>query len=259
MTILDEIIQFKKQEVKNKRKDISAKDWETMNAFNRKTFSLSSFLTDAERTGIITEFKRKSPSKGMINGHSKVEDVTKGYAGAGASGLSVLTDLEYFGGTIRDLISARENNDIPVLRKEFIIDEYQIIESKAIGADAILLIAACLTEKETYQLARLANELQLQVLFEIHERDELEKLNEYVHIVGVNNRNLKDFTVDINLSIELANEIPGKYLKISESGISNPESISVLKKYGYMGFLIGENFMKEEDPVNAFKDFIKEL
>jgi indole-3-glycerol phosphate synthase len=194
----------------------------------------------------------------VINDQVDVTAVTKGYAAAGASCLSVLTDGQFFGGSSEDLQRARIN-DIPILRKDFIIDEYQIVEAKAIGADVILLIAACLMPAEVRQLAAFARSLQLEVLLEIHNEEELEHICEETEIVGVNNRDLKTFTVDIQRSIDLSKKIPAGKVLIAESGISKIETILHMKKAGFSGFLIGENFMKEKDPGAAFGEFVRGL
>lgn len=260
MNILDKIIARKKEEVR-KRKDIkSITDLEKTGYFNRQTYSLKDFLTDSSKTGIIAEFKRKSPSKGIINDLVKVEDVTTGYAAAGASALSVLTDQDFFMGHDEDLIAARKVNNIPILRKDFMIDEYQIIEAKALGADIILLIAACLKPLEIIEFGKLAKSLGLSTLLEVHNQEELDLgLNEYIDVVGVNNRNLKDFSVSINTSLELAKTIPSEFLKVSESAISNPETIKLLRSVGFDGFLIGENFMKTTNPGKAMEEFVQML
>jgi len=187
-----------------------------------------------------------------------VATVTKGYAAAGASCLSVLTDSAFFGGSSEDLQRARVN-EIPILRKDFIIDEYQIIEAKAIGADVILLIAACLTPEEVQRLAEFARRLRLEVLLEIHNEEELEHICEATEMVGVNNRDLKTFTVDIQRSIDLSKMIPEGKILVAESGISKIETILHMKDAGFTGFLIGENFMKEKDPGAAFGAFVAEL
>jgi indole-3-glycerol phosphate synthase len=183
--------------------------------------------------------------------------VTTGYFRSGASALSILTDYDFFGGTDADLSCARELNPIPILRKDFIIDEYHIIESKAIGSDAILLIAAALDKYKVLKLSRLARSLGLQVLLEVHNAGELDCVNEYVNIVGVNNRDLSTFKVDTEISVQLASEIPPEFVRISESGISSVQTIKKLKKCGYQGFLIGESFMLTSDPVSAFSEFVK--
>ncbi|MFD1629954.1 indole-3-glycerol phosphate synthase TrpC [Pseudopedobacter beijingensis] len=260
MNILDTIVARKKEEVAEAKKLKSIADLEQSVAFGRQTYSLRDFLVDPTKTGIIAEFKRKSPSKGIINDKVSVEEVTTGYAAAGASALSVLTDKDFFMGHEDDLIAARKVNQIPVLRKDFMVDEYQIIEAKSIGADIILLIAACLTQQEIKDFAKLAKSMGLSTLLEVHGQEELDySINEYIDVVGVNNRNLKDFTVSIDTSLKLAETIPAEFLKISESAISNPETIKVLKKAGFNGFLIGENFMKTENPGKAMAEFISQL
>ncbi len=259
MTILDEIAEYKKIEVKENKqlKDISK--LEKSKYFERNTLPLTDFLTNPGKSGIIAEYKKRSPSKGIINEKAKIEDVTVGYTNAGASGLSVLTDSRYFGGSNQDLTKARELNYLPILRKDFLIHEYQVIEAKSIGADVVLLIAAVLKIKQTKELARLANSLNMQVILEVHKIEELDFLNEFIDIVGVNNRDLKDFTVDINTSATLSKGIPGDFIKISESGIDSPEIIIKLKNYGFHGFLIGEKFMMDDNPATAFERFVKNL
>jgi indole-3-glycerol phosphate synthase len=259
MNILDEIVQYKKKEVTSSKLIIPVCELEQMKYFKRQTLSLKEFLKNPEKTGIIAEFKRKSPSIGMINKTSSVEDVTMAYSSAGASALSVLTDFNFFGGSVDDLMKARMANQIPILRKEFIIDEYQIYESKAIGADAILLIAAILTTDQTKNFAARAKELGLQILLEIHDESELDHLNEYIDLAGVNNRNLKNFVVDLEQSVKLAKKIPAQFLKISESGIKSPDDILFLMQHGFDGFLIGESFMKNSNPGGTFDAFVKIL
>jgi indole-3-glycerol phosphate synthase len=259
MTILDNIIGKKKLEIKDRKEKTSFRDLEKSVLFKRETVSLSDSLFDKSKTGIIAEFKRKSPSKGVINSSSLPEVVTAGYFDEGASGVSILTDNYFFGGSNSDLLSARETGDFPILRKEFIIDEYQVIESKAIGADVILLIAAILNKKELISLSRQARSAGLEVLIEIHEYKELDKINEFVNIIGVNNRNLKTFIVDTEISEKLSQRIPQGFLKISESGISSPQVIKNLRIAGFDGFLIGEKFMSSSDPVKEFSEFVREL
>lgn len=259
MTILDRIMEFKKRELSAKMEKMPVEELKKWPGFTRKTVSLSRALLDPERTGIIAEFKRKSPSKGYINLDATIEEVTTGYFRAGASALSILTDREFFGGSAEDLIRAREINPIPILRKDFIMDEYQVIESKAIGADAILLIAAVLDPAKIKQLAALARSLQLQVILEVHEASELKMINEHITAVGVNNRDLRDFSVDMDRSVKLAPFIPPDYLKIAESGIHSPQVIQQLRSCGYNGFLVGEKFMREPDPATAFAAFVKQL
>ncbi len=259
MNILSDIIANKIKEVRLVSERIPLADLKKTDCFSGGTLSLSDYLLDANKSGIIAEYKRKSPSGGMINSTANVIEVTKGYSSAGASALSVLTDNKFFGGSLTDLSEARECNNIPVLRKDFIISEYQVFESRSIGADAVLLIAAVLDGNRLRDLARLAQSLGMEVLMEIHNASELEKLNGYVDIIGVNNRNLNTFEVDINTSIELAEIIPGDFMRISESGIDSPESINKLRKSGYQGFLIGGRFMSSGDPVKAFSDFVSEI
>jgi indole-3-glycerol phosphate synthase len=257
MNILETIIAKKKLEVTSKKLEQSVSDLERSDLFQKNTLSLREFLLDKNRTGIIAEYKRKSPSKGMINNKSTVQEVTNAYA-QHASGISVLTDESFFGGHLKDLQIARFNH-VPLLRKDFMIDEYQIIEAKSIGADVILLIAACLSVAEVKQFAALAKRLGMEVLLEIHNEAELAHISADIDFVGVNNRNLKTFTVDINTSLQLINKIPTEKLAIAESGISNVDTIVTLRQAGFTGFLIGENFMKESDPAIAFADFVHQL
>ena len=258
MNILDTIIEYKKGEVEKRKEEVTVAALERSEFFERNTLSLREFLLNKEKTGIIAEFKRKSPSKGVINDKVDVIDVTKGYADNGASCLSVLTDEYFFGGHDDDLKKARVNT-IPILRKEFIIDEYQLIEAKSIGADVILLIAACLTTKEVKRLAAFAKQLGLSVLLELHDESELEHVCDDTDIIGINNRNLKTFAVDIERSLKMAERIPAGKIKVAESGISTIENILLFKENGFHGFLIGENFMKEKDPTIAFARFVQQL
>lgn len=260
MNILDKIVIRKREEVANAKQKLSITDLAANANFDRQPLVFRDFLLDENRSGIIAEFKRKSPSKGIINGNVDVATVTQGYNVAGASALSVLTDTDFFGGSAEDLFAARAVNQIPILRKDFIIDEYQILEAKAWGADIILLIAAILTPQEIKEFGKLAQSLGLNVLLEVHNLIELENsICPNVDAIGVNNRNLADFTVNIQTSFDLAEKIPDDFLKISESAIDNPAVIKELKKVGYNGFLIGENFMKTVDPGLAMKEFVKEL
>jgi indole-3-glycerol phosphate synthase len=259
MTILDKILKNKKREISRLINSVTVRDLEGSSLFEREVVSLSGSIIDKSKTGIIAEFKRKSPSKGIINSFSTVEKVTSGYSDGGASGLSVLTDSQFFGGSNEDLTSARSKSIIPILRKDFIIDEYQVLESKSIGADAILLIAAALDKNELLSFSRLARSLGMEVLLEIHEQSELEKISQYINIIGVNNRNLKTFEVNMENSELLAEKISSGFIKISESGISSSQVIRKLRAAGYDGFLIGEKFMSTADPVKAFSDFVKDL
>lgn len=258
MNILENIIAKKKIEVAERRQKTSIDDLEKMPFFQKKTFSFKEFLLRKDKTGIIAEFKRRSPSKGIINNSSFTVDVTKDYVKHGASAVSVLTDEGFFGGSLQDLADARIN-EVPLLRKDFIIDEYQLVESKAYGADIILLIAACLSKDEVKTLSNFAKNLGLNVLLEIHDEEELEHICDDVDVVGINNRDLKSFKVDINHSIELCKKIPVDRIKISESGIDDVRTIRHLKQNGFSGFLMGEKFMKEKDPGKAFENFVKKL
>lgn len=259
MNTLEKIIADKYLEVEARKQQCPASLLEKSSAFSRTPLSLKSFLLDPIKSGIITEFKRKSPSKGLINGTSSVEVVTKGYEEAGASALSVLTDQEYFGGTTVDLELARKQVTIPILRKDFVVDEYQIIEAKAMGADCILLIAAALPPEKVKSLAAFAQSLELEVLMEVHNLVELEQsFCDFLDVVGVNNRNLKTFEVSLDTSLELVDRIPNQVVKISESGISDPATLVSFRKAGFDGFLIGENFMKTASPEQAAMDFIQE-
>ncbi len=258
MNILEKIVAYKKSEVEAAKKTKSQAALELLPQFGVPAYSLKRFLLDASRTGIIAEFKRQSPSKGIINNTSDVLEVTSAYAANGAAGLSVLTDATFFGGSIDDMIAARMAS-VPILRKEFIIDEYQVWEAKAYGADAILLIAAILTKEQIQNFSLKAMELGLEVILEVHDETELEKFTDAIDIIGVNNRNLKTFETDIEQSARLAALLPPGRIKISESGLSNVRDILYLKSLGFNGFLMGETFMKEADPGLAFMKFADEL
>ena len=261
MTILDKIIAFKKTEIAKIKAEIPVKKLIESPNFKNETFSLKKSLLKPNSTGIIAEFKRQSPSKGIINDQATIADVTNGYLNANVAAQSILTDTSFFGGTMADLMEARViNQQVPILRKDFIVDGFQIVEAKAIGADVILLIAACLTEQELKNYGQLANNLGLEVLYEVHTQEELDKINDLDNkIIGINNRNLKNFEVDLEHSIKLANQIPDTCIKVSESGISDPRIITGLKEHGFHGFLIGENFMKTDNPGLACKEFIDQI
>jgi len=260
MNILDKIIAHKKQEVALLKKEVMVEKLVKSPNFNRTPISLKKSLLKIGSSGIIAEFKRQSPSKGIINDTASVVEVTKGYMEANIAAQSILTDLDFFGGNVLDIMQARSVNDsIPILRKDFIVDGFQIVEAKAIGADVVLLIAACLTKEELKNYGQLAEDLGLDVLYEVHNQEELDKLNLDHKIIGINNRNLKTFKVDLEHSIQLANQIPDSCIKISESGLSDPRIITGLKEYGFQGFLIGENFMKTENPGLACKEFINQI
>ncbi|WP_282031349.1 indole-3-glycerol phosphate synthase TrpC [Winogradskyella eximia] len=259
MNILDKIVIDKRKEVDLRKSLIPVRQLEQSVLFERITNSLAQNLR-VSISGIIAEHKRRSPSKSVINQGLNVQDVASGYENAGVCGMSVLTDGKYFGGSLDDLIIARASCNLPLLRKEFIIDEYQILEAKAYGADVILLIAAILTREEIKQFSELAKSLNLDVLLEVHNEEELHKsIMPSLDMLGVNNRNLKTFEVSLETSKQLSQLIPNDFVKVSESGISSIEAIKELKPFGYQGFLIGENFMKTDNPGESAKQFIKEL
>ena len=259
MKILDNIISDKKIEIETLSKIVSISDLEKQKDFTKQCKSLKESIKKS-KSGIICEFKRKSPSNEKINYKSNISEIINGYEKAGAVGVSILTNKIYFDGSISDINEVKNNVDIPILRKEFIISEYQIIESKSIGADAILLIASILDKEEIKNYSSLAKSLGLEVLLEIHSIEEFNKIsNTDIDIIGVNNRNLDTLDVDIENSIEMFEDIPSEFIKISESGISKVDSIIKLIKVGYDGFLIGENFMKTEKPEESAYDFIKKV
>ncbi|WP_283635933.1 indole-3-glycerol phosphate synthase TrpC [Aquaticitalea lipolytica] len=259
MNILDKIVADKSVEVKLRKQLIPISQLEQSVLFNRETISLAKKLKNST-TGIIAEHKRRSPSKSVINQNLNVFDVAKGYEKAGVCGMSVLTDAKYFGGSLDDLLTARASCNLPLLRKEFIIDEYQILEAKAYGADVILLIAAILTKEGIKTFSRLAKSLNLDVLLEVHNEEELQKsIMPSLDMLGVNNRNLKTFEVSLDTSKKLSQLIPNDFVKVSESGISNIEAIKELQPFGYKGFLIGENFMKTENAGKSAEEFINKL
>jgi len=260
MTILDKINNNKRTEIAEAKNKVSLEQLKESPYFNRKINSLKAALLAEGASGVIAEFKTKSPSMGVISDSAEASEITESYIKAGASGLSVLTDNYFFGGSFDDLAKARwANPNTPILRKDFILDPYQVYETKAHGADVVLLIAESLSGSLLLELAQTAKEIGLEVLVEVHSEDELEKLNTLVDLVGINNRNLKTFEVDIQTSVLLGALIPEQYLKISESGISEPECISQLKAAGFKGFLIGETFMKTDNPGKACAEFIKKL
>ncbi|MBI3502943.1 MAG: indole-3-glycerol phosphate synthase TrpC [Bacteroidetes bacterium] len=258
-TILDKIIAHKKKEVEERKSLIAVNELEKSDYFSSPCISLKKSLLDNSKSGIIAEFKRKSPSKGIINDKVSVEEISIGYQNAGATALSILTDKEFFGGTTEDIFSVRKQIQIPILRKEFIVDEYQIIEAKSIGADVVLLLANILSANEIKQFATTAKFLDMEVLLEIRDEKELDSVNVLIDCIGVNNRNLKDFKVNVQQSFQLAEKIPKGFVKISESGIDLSKTIQELKKVGYKGFLIGETFMKQINPAQVCKDFISSL
>ncbi len=260
MTILDEIIANTAKEVEERKKAVSIADLEKAPLFDRRLLSLADFIRREDKSGIIAEIKKQSPSKGVINDKVSVTEVGEGYEASGASAISVLTDFKYFGGRSEYLTQVREKVGIPILRKDFMIDEYQLYEARAIGADIILLIAAALEPDHLFALAKKAKDLGLSVLMEVHDEEELNRsLCDDLDVVGVNNRNLKTFDVSIETSLRLADLIPIDFVKISESGLKDAATIHELKDAGYEGFLIGETFMKTENPAQALKQFIEEI
>lgn len=259
MDILSKIVADKRKEVALKKSLIPASQWEQSVLFDRKGSSLAQALRES-KTGIIAEHKRRSPSKDTINQNTNVGQVAKGYEKAGVCGMSVLTDIKYFGGSLEDLLLARACVTMPLIRKEFIIDEYQLLEAKAYGADVILLIAGILSRQEIKTLSEFAQGLDLEVLLEVHNEEELHKsVMPSLDMLGVNNRDLKTFSVSLQTSKVLSKLIPDDFVKVSESGISSIEAIQELKPYGYQGFLIGENFMKTENPGKSAAEFINQL
>jgi indole-3-glycerol phosphate synthase len=260
MNILDQIIEQKRKEVEERKGLYPVKLLEQSIYFPTKPVSLRKYIQRKDLSGVIAEYKRKSPSKGVINAYAPVERTTIGYMQAGASALSILTDKPFFGGSNEDLTTARKYNFCPILRKDFTIDEYQIVEAKSIGADAILLIAAVLDPARSKQLAAFAHSFGLEVLLEVHDEAELKQnLESGADLIGVNNRNLKTFDVSIDVSKQLAKMIPDDVVKVSESGISSPETIHDLRAHGYEGFLMGENFMKHGRPEKFAKEFITKI
>ncbi|MFP3593839.1 indole-3-glycerol phosphate synthase TrpC [Chryseobacterium sp. SIMBA_038] len=254
MTILDKIIERKRQEITASKSKISIEELKDSEFFGRKTFSLKESVKS--KTGIIAEFKRQSPSKGIINDQVLPLEVVSAYEKFGASGISILTDKDFFGGSFEDILSVRNHINIPILRKDFMVDEYQFYEAKSMGADVILLIASCLSVNQVQQFAELSHELGLEVLLEIHTEEELNHFNSKIDLVGINNRNLKDFKVDLQHSVNLKNLLPKDVLSVAESGIYTIEDFNYLKEKGFDGFLMGEYFMKNKNPANTFEEFI---
>lgn len=258
MNILERIIERKREEVKDRRLHFPPGYLEQEPGFRRKTFSLTAALKEPGATGIIAEFKRRSPSKGWINPGADLQTVAGAYAAKGASGISVLTDTDFFGGQLQDLEAIR-HLQVPVLRKEFIVDSYQLLESKASGADVILLIAACLEPGEVKELAAITRELGMESILEIHGEEELGHICDEVDMIGINNRDLKTFRVDVQASYQLRKQIDNDRICIAESGLSDVETVVSLKAAGFSGFLMGEHFMKKADPAVAFADFVQQL
>ena len=266
--ILSEIIAHKQTEIELQKQTVSPEQLQEQagiiireNAAHHR--SMKQALA-ASSTGIISEFKRRSPSKGWINEAAQAEEIPASYEAAGAAALSILTDEKFFGGTLLDIRTARPLVRIPILRKDFIIDEYQLLQACIVGADAVLLIAACLSPEQCSTLTAQAHELGLEVLLEIHSPSELSYINKEVDMVGVNNRNLGSFVTDVENSFRIARQLresthgPASPLLVSESGISDPETICRLRAAGFRGFLIGETFMKTANPGETLKEFIQD-
>ena len=257
MSILVQTVADQRKEIALKKAIVSQTQLQNMPLYNRQTISFSNAIKDTP-LGIVAEHKRRSPSKPKIKLQSRVAAVAEGYEKAGVAAMSVLTNNQYFGGSLEDLLLARSACHLPLLRKEFIVDAYQIHEAKAYGADAVLLIAACLSADETHHLAKTANSIGLEVLLEVHNKAELDRSPlTFVDVVGVNNRNLNDFTVSLETSLALVEYIPSEKVKISESGISSHKAIATLQKVGFDGFLMGEHFMLHESPGDTANQFIK--
>lgn len=257
MTILDQIIERKKEEVAAAKLRISPDRLKDTAFFGRPTYSLKESINN--KSGIIAEFKRQSPSKGIINNNVQPLEVVSAYENSGASGVSILTDHDFFGGDLNDILSVRNDINIPILRKDFMIDEYQFYEAKSIGADVVLLIASCLSPDQVQEFTELAHQLKMEVLLEIHTEDELKHFNSDIDLVGINNRNLKDFKVDLQHSVQLKNQLPKGVLSVAESGIYNLTDFQFLKEKGFDGFLMGEYFMKNTDPAKAFEEFASQI
>lgn len=255
---LDKIVAHKQLEIAELKQKTSIDELRQSEFYNRKCYSLKANLLSS-KSGIISEFKRRSPSKGFIKQDAQVANIVPGYEQSGASGISVLADSEFFAGSPADVRQARSLVKTPILFKEFVIDEFQIHLAKASGADVVLLIAAILTPAQVKQFAQIAHSLGLETLLELHSPAEVEHICSDVDLVGINNRNLKTFEVDLQASINLCHQIPDTFVKVSESGISNPQTVKELRAQGFRGFLMGENFMKTEQPAQTLKEFIDNL
>lgn len=259
MEILQKIVRHKQEEVAERKALYPTKLLERSIYFRTKAISLKRYILNREKSGIIAEIKTKSPSLGAINMSANVKDISIEYMRAGASALSVLTDNRFFGGNMHTLSKIRDYNYCPILQKDFIIDEYQIVEAKSFGADAILLISACLDKKKIDSFSSLAKSLGLEVLLEIEKREDLNMLNSDIELIGINNRNLRTFETDIGKSITLSQYLPPNLVKISESGIQSAEDILMLRQRGFDGFLIGELFMKSSNPGKTCRNLISHL
>lgn len=255
--ILDKIVQTKREEIESRNKMLPIEALKEEIIQQPQTKSMVKRILQPDLFGIIAEFKRQSPSKGILHPNPDVETITKAYAQF-ASGISVLTDEQYFGAKSEDFKVGLKSG-VPVLRKDFIVDPYQVYETRAMGADVMLLIAACLTPLQVSELSALAKSIGLEVLLELHEEQELQHVCTSVDMIGINNRNLKSFHVDIAHSIRMAEQLPANAVTIAESGINSVEVWKQLKDAGFKGFLMGEYFMKETDPSEKFLSFIQEI
>ena len=256
--ILSEIIANKRKEVDLQKQAISIEQLPEGIGDLLPTRSMKQAIASSP-TGIIAEFKRRSPSKGWIKENARPEEIVPAYAASGASAVSILTDEIFFGGTLRDIRTVRPLINLPILRKDFIIDEYQLYQARIVGADAVLLIAAALEQTQCRALADKAHELGLEVLLEIHNTDELPYIYKDIDMVGINNRNLGSFHTDVANSFRLAEQLPQDTILVSESGISQPVTVSKLHDAGFRGFLIGETFMRTEKPAETLKEFISQV
>lgn len=259
MTILDKIVETKKEELTAAKKLFPKSMLIGKPLFHAPKHSATAAIRSGLTSGVITEFKRRSPSKGWINEHASLDEVVRGYAASGAAAISVLTDAPYFGGSLTDLQQVRQAVEVPLLRKDFTIDAYQLYEAKASGADIILLIAAILSPEQVKELAAEAHSIGLEVLLEIHDEQELEHVCPEADLVGINNRNLKNFEVNIEHSIRLQSMLPRHTIRVAESGIHSVEIAAQLLQSGFNTLLMGEYFMKQPDPAIAFASFSKQL
>ena len=256
--ILSEIIANKRFEVDLQKQAMSIEQLQEGISEAPVIRSMKQALASS-KSGVIAEFKRRSPSKGWIKQDARPEEIVLSYATAGASALSILTDEKFFGGSLKDIRIARPLVEIPILRKDFIIDEYQLYQAKIVGADAVLLIAAALEQERCNELTEKAHSLGLEVLLEIHSPEELSYINEKIDMVGINNRNLGTFFTDVENSFRLAGQLPQDAVLVSESGISDPEIVKRLRTAGFRGFLIGETFMKTEQPGETLQNFLQAI
>lgn len=256
--ILSEIIANKRFEVDLQKRTISIEQLQESISYTTVSHSMKQALASS-KSGVIAEFKRRSPSKGWIKQEARPEEIVPSYVKAGASALSILTDEKFFGGSLKDIRAVRPLVDIPILRKDFIIDEYQLYQAKIVGADAVLLIAAALERDKCKELAEKAHSLGLEVLLEIHSSEELAYIDKGIDMVGINNRNLGTFFTDVENSFRLAGQLPQDTVLVSESGISDPETVKRLRAAGFRGFLIGETFMKTGQPGETLQKFLQAM